>query len=76
MPATWCKIASLLALPLSLIKQWAIVVQLERCIPAIWNMSMGRSFLDPTFDLNLQGSTSGTPETGREEERLQHGGGS
>ena len=37
---------------------------------------MGRPFLALTFDLNLQGSTSGTPETGRAEERLLDGAGS
>lgn len=37
---------------------------------------MGRLFLALTFDLNLQGSTSGTPETGRAEERLLDGAGS
>lgn len=37
---------------------------------------MGRPFLDPTFDVNLEGSTSGTPEIGTAEERLLDGAGS
>lgn len=72
MPATPCEIA----LCLSLIKQWAVVVQLKRYISAIWNLSMGRPFLDPTFHLNLQGSTSGKSETGTAEETVLDGAGS
>lgn len=58
------KTVSLLALHLRLNNQLATVVQSEKCIFVIWKTFIGEPFSAPTFDLNLQGSASGTPEIG------------
>lgn len=57
-----CKIASFPALHLNLSNHLAIMVQLDKHISVFWNVPMGGSFSSPTFDPDLQGSTSGRPE--------------
>jgi len=69
---TAVRLFSVLALHLSLNNQLVTVVQSEKCIFVIWKMFIGEPFSAPTFDLNLQGSTSGTPEIGWLAEQNKH----